>query len=363
MEEANHWTTIVKCNLCDEIPRTVPLYQCPLNHQYCIDCFVDLKRRYKGYQKNGATCVVCKVTGAFTQSKVNADFLNKIKTKPGIGRPYRYNANQIFNNGFNCNRLDLKDQKVQNGLNVTVEALFRLPTDEVRLLLSKKNGIVDRVVSKPSHVFEISQNTLIKTNSQRTLPQQSKVPIKCPHKPCKKVVATSTFVTHFKHEHPNIPKYNVERGKEICLPCDVSSIEHNSNYCIAVITVYEFNKIDIRNSQSSQSVIKTCSKFSQHIPINSFWLMVTGSPEKKPSQASALFWLFCPCEDHYRSTIELCSKSDSIAFSTYCEVHVTAHNLMYKDIAGELNCLMVSKASLGALLREGPELNLRITVH
>ncbi|KAG5888585.1 hypothetical protein JTB14_029881 [Gonioctena quinquepunctata] len=146
------------------------------------------------------------------------------------------------------------------------------------------------------------------------------------------MVATSAFVTHFKHEHPDITKYYVERGKELCIHCDMSLVEHNSHFCLAMITVYEINKIDVKKSKSTQSVIKTCGKFSQQVPINSFWLMVSGSTEKRPNQSCALYWLFSTSDDHYQSTIELSSKYDSLSFSTYCGIN-TSQKFEFNEIA------------------------------
>ncbi|XP_057652581.1 uncharacterized protein LOC130891704 [Diorhabda carinulata] len=350
--EVNHWRSIVRCNLCDEIPKTVPLYQCPLQHRYCVECFLNLRKKYRGYNKNEATCVVCKTTGIFTQTKVNLDFLNKIRTKPGIGRPYRYDLNQIVNN-----RLDYQRSELPKRLNVTLETLFRLPTKELKLLLGKKNATVSKESSARC------QNPATNSSYLKIDSQQSKTPIKCPHKPCKKIIATSTFITHFKHDHSDIPAYAIERNRELCVSLDVSIIEHNNHHCLAMITVYDRNNIDVEKSRSSVSVIKTCDKFNQYIPMNSFWLMATGSPERKRDLASVLIWLFCPCGDRYCCTIELCSKSDSMAFSTFCEVHATAHNLEFDDIAGKLHGLLICRASIAALLEEGPQLNLRITVH
>lgn len=349
----------MKCNLCGEIPRNAPLYHCPLQHQYCIDCYTDLKRRYRGYLKSGATCVICKISGVFTQSNINTHFLNKIKAKPGIGRPYRYNANQIVSGKGCTNNFSRIETKEQDRENITIEGLFQLPTEDLKRLLGRKNGYSTPFTTKEPQPLGI----IPKANSRNLPSHQSKIPIKCPHKFCKKVVAPSTFVTHFKHEHSTIPKYSVERGKELCIPCDVSIIEHYSNFCLAMITVYEFNKIDVKHSHSSQSVIKTCGKFSQQVPIDSFWLMVTGSSERKPNVSSAIYWMFCPSEERYQITIELCSKHDSISLSTFCEVHNSCQKLKFNDIASCLHCLLVSQASFGALLQEGPELNLRITIH
>ncbi|KAJ8928141.1 hypothetical protein NQ314_019321 [Rhamnusium bicolor] len=336
MEYSTHWATMVKCSLCGEIP----------------------ERNVKG----GSTCTICKTSGVFAQSKINTDFLNKIRTKPGIGRPYRYNTNSLFNKDYNYSRTH--NEVTLPPPQITIEGIFQLPSDEIRKLLSRKNDQLDStdiMESSDEHLENLQSN--ICTIQSSNISSQSKIPIKCPHNPCNKMVAVSSFVTHFKHEHADIPKYNIERGKELCIPCDISLIEHSTSYCIGMITVYEINKIDVKKSKSSQSVIKTCSKFCQQIPICSFWLMSTGSVEKQPFYSYALYWLFTTSEESYQSTIELSSKHDSITLSTYCGVNNSNKNENFDDIAENLNCLLISKASLGAVLKEGPEINLRITVH
>ncbi|KAG5888586.1 hypothetical protein JTB14_029882 [Gonioctena quinquepunctata] len=128
MEEVNHWATLVKCSLCGEIPECAPLYQCPLQHQYCSSCITNLKQKYRGYIKGGSTCVICKISGVFTQTRINKDFLNKIRAKPGIGRPCRYNATPCLNNEYNYSRTQKNNCISQtNGVNVTLEGLFQLP--------------------------------------------------------------------------------------------------------------------------------------------------------------------------------------------------------------------------------------------
>lgn len=176
------------------------------------------------------------------------------------------------------------------------------------------------------------------------------------------MVASSAFVTHFHHEHQDLPKYNTELGKELCMPFDVTSIEYDSRYCIAIIYVYEKNTIDINYSRSSRSVINTCTKFSGKIPVNTFWLMVSGSPKNDTSLAYACLWLFNATEEKYRCTIELSSRHDSTCFSTQCEISTIPHQNL-NDVVVNLNCLLLSRESLTNLLREGPSLNLRVTVH
>lgn len=320
-----------------------------------------------GHLKNGTTCVICKVSAIFVQSKISTDFLNKIKKKPGIGRSYRYNTNPLFDNGYNYCRSETNAASQTNSAGITIEGLFQLSKTELKKLFNKNVDLSGHFESEqfmePLDFVSGGKDFSQLISSRLGAPSQSRMPLKCPHKPCKKMVALSSFVTHFKHEHQDIPKYTIQRGKELWLPCNSSEIEHNSQYCLAMITVYENNRIDVQMSKSSQSVIKTCSKFTQQVPISSFWLMVSGSSEKNPNAAYALYWLLTTSEEHYQSTIELSSKNDAISFSTYCGVSNSPQNNTFNDIAENLSCLILSHASLGALLKEGPEINLRITIH
>ncbi|XP_018577702.1 uncharacterized protein LOC108916008 [Anoplophora glabripennis] len=365
MEYPAHWATMAKCSLCGVIPESAPLYQCPFQHQYCFNCISELRKNYRGNIKGGSTCTICKISGVFAQSKINTDFLNKIKNKPGIGRPYRYNTN-LINRGHNYSRAhEAAPTHHSPPPKITIERLFQLPSEEIRKILSRRNDSPRRTDSSTflEAAGERAGNVQPKIcTMQNGFLSMSKMPIKCPHNPCNKMVTLSSFVTHFKHEHADIPRYNIERGKELCIPCNVSIIEHDLSHCLAMITVYEINKIDVNKSKSSQSVIKTCSKFCQQVPINSFWLMVTGSAERRPHCSYAIYWLFTISDENYQSTIELSSKMDSVALSTFCGIN-TSKSDNFLNIAENLNCLIVTKASLDAILREGPEVNLRVTVH
>lgn len=242
----------------------------------------------------------------------------------------------------------------QTNGDITVESLFHLSKTELQKLF-KHNESLDYISSEVDYA-QVKDHRLKSS-------LQSRVPLRCPHKPCKRMVAISSFVTHFKHEHQDIPKYTIQRGKELWVSCDISEIEYNAEFCLAMITVYEINKIDVQMSKSSQSVIKTCSKFSQQVPLCPFWLMVSGSLERNPNVAYALYWLFTTSDEDYQCTIELSSKNDSVSFSTYCAVCNTPQNSSFSCVAENLKCLILSQASLGALLKEGPEINLRISIH
>ncbi|CAH2005937.1 unnamed protein product [Acanthoscelides obtectus] len=93
MDHTIHWATVAKCSLCGNIPECAPLFQCSLQHPYCYDCLADLKKRYKGSIKGGATCIICKRSGVFQPSpNINNHFLKKVKARPGIGRHCRYHT-------------------------------------------------------------------------------------------------------------------------------------------------------------------------------------------------------------------------------------------------------------------------------
>lgn len=301
------------------------------------------------------------MSAIFLQSKITTDFLNKIKRKPGIGRPYRYNSNPLFNL---CRYEKTNIASQTNCNDVTVESLFHLSKTELRKLFNRNRDLNQ---FEPEQFIEpidyVSSERDYAQPSYRLGVTQSRMPMKCPHHPCKRMVAVSSFVSHFKHEHQHIARYNIQRGKELWMPCDVSDIQYNSQICLAMITAYEINKIDVQMSKSSLSVIKTCSKFSQQVPLCSFWVMVSGSPVKNPNVAYALYWLFTTSEEEYRCTLELSSKNDTISFSTYCGVSSSSQIKNFDDVAQNLGCLILSHASLGALLKEGPEVNLRITIH
>lgn len=250
---------------------------------------------------------------------------------------------------------------------MTVESLFHLPKTELEKLFNRNRHLSSQFeidqFTEPFNQISCERDYTQPNRSRLAVPSQSRMPIKCPHKPCEKMVAISSFVTHFKHEHQDLPKYNIQRGKELWIPCDISEIEYNSQFCKAMITVYEINKIDVQMSKSSQSVIKTCSKFSQQVPACSFCLMVSGSQERNSNIAYALYWLFCTSDQDYQCTIELSSKYDSLSYSTYCGINNSPQKYTFNGIAENLSCLVLSHASLEALLREGPEVNLRITIH
>lgn len=194
-------------------------------------------------------------------------------------------------------------------------------------------------------------------------PSSTKRPFRCPHKPCHKTVAVAQFVNHFKSEHKDVPHYPVERDRELLLSCNVTHIEYNFHFCLAMITVYEVNRVDYLKKGSSESVIRTCSKFCQKIPIGTFWLMVSAFSEPHSTTVhQCLFWLFTNSEEVHKCTIELASAEDTVSLSTYCRVSRVLDN-DFANIKRKLQGLIVTKSSLKSLLREGELLNVRIIIH
>lgn len=211
------------------------------------------------------------------------------------------------------------------------------------------------------------------TRSQVVLPPIQK-PMQCPHKTCGKMVTSSAFVNHFKRDHGDVPKIKVGRGEDLIINFDASWIEHKIDHCIAMITVYEVNKIEVTQSRSSQSVIETCQRFNRKLPIDTFWLMVSGllisTNNHSPPDlcAYSAIWMFTSSENHYRCTIELASKSDRSSISTFCNIQKCSN--YYKNagnaftfLSENMNCMLFCESTIIGLLNDGPELNLRIVIH
>lgn len=191
---------------------------------------------------------------------------------------------------------------------------------------------------------------------------QSKKPLRCPHDPCGKTVAVSSFLTHFRHEHPQIQRYNVDRGKQLVIPCDASMIEHNVTFCIALIAVYDTTSIK-PSPKANSNLTNACNKLSTKVPFNTFWLLVSGSAEEKASSAYAMYWLFtCNCQS-YSCTLEMASANDSTSSSCFCNVNGAQDSQKIEDVAHRLNCLYLTKGTLCALLEDGPDVRLGVTIH
>lgn len=289
------------------------------------------------------------------------DCFNRTRSKPGIGRPYRYNTNTLPITKYNYSK------NYQDFYTPSTSAINNEDEDvfETLIGMSKEKFYQSQAIYKqnPHHLFPEKKTRSRSPKSKFSLPPlTSKRPFRCPHKPCHKTVALAQFVNHFKSEHKDIPTCAVERGKELLLPCDVSLIEYNVHFCLAMITVYEINRVDYLKAGGSQSIVRTCNKFCQKIPINTFWLMVTGSYEKRPNSAYCIFWLFTNSDESYKCTIELGSRNDSVSLSTYCAV-TNAVDKDFLNVKNKLHGLIVTKSSLRFILKEGALLNLRVIVH
>lgn len=333
-----HWITMCICSLCEETPQSVPMFECPLQHPYCEDCFNSLKTSYRGSIPGGCTCIVCNVSGKFQKMRVSANFLNKLKYKPPvIQSPFHYN-NVMSTDAEEDGSVDMK---------VTVEKLFNLPKNKVDQLLNNKP-----LDSEDEETF-MDQPT-------PSLPVLK--PFRCPDDKCGKWLAPSSFVNHFNCEHNDVPKYSIERDKELKITCDVENIEYNTSRCLGLITVYEINKIDVNKSRSSKTVIKTCNKFSQKIPLNTFYLMESAFGLINDAYIS--YWLFNSTKESYPCTIELTSAFDLRSVASFFHINPLNHCDNYiKAIQESPNGLILCRQSIIGLLEEGTNLNLRITVH
>lgn len=325
--------------------------------------------------------------------KKGEDFLKKLRVKPGIGRPYRYKINHTTDPVITCPTETDKPPEAP----VTVEQLFCLPREELSMLFAEQtkqkirnaaypippknskiisNAASEVIIPKRSGHKDLSKgenpstsSTWLTKSSQKTLNSQScysfaqsKKPLRCPHDPCKKTVAVSSFLNHFKHEHPQIRRYNVDRGMQLVIPCDASHVEHNVTFCVAMITVYDVNNIKL-SPKALPNVANVYNKLSSKVPLNTFWLLVSGSQEERFSFAYALYWLFTNNDNNYTCTLEMASENDTVSFSTFCGVNGTNDSQEIPDVAQRLNCLYLTKGSMLALLEDGPELKLGITIH
>ncbi|KAL1492115.1 hypothetical protein ABEB36_012605 [Hypothenemus hampei] len=336
------WKLSSMCAVCCRALDRLPVFHCSQNHPCCQHCFKDFKMS-KG-NESLMNCPLCKNI-SYEQTKI----------KPGIGRPYRYNMNMLPATKYHCSKnyqdcyANPSTQSTSAINNEDEEKVF-----EMLIGISKRKFYQNQSTDKKSN--------RVSTKSKFTLPpSSSKRPFQCPHKPCHKTVAIAQLVNHFKSEHKDVLNFSMERGKELLIPCDVTLIEHNFSFCLAMITIYEINRIDFLKRGSSESIVRTCNKFCQKVPISTFWLMVSGSSDRKSTSAYCLFWLFTNSEDLHKCTLELSSKEDSISLSSFCEVS----KVLEKDfgIFKKLQGLIVTRSSLRALLRDGISLNLRVTVH
>lgn len=226
------------------------------------------------------------------------------------------------------------------------------------------NGkIQNDIISLSNTSFWLSKNT--KNNTiyvSQSFQQESKKPVKCPHDPCKKYVAISSFLNHFKHEHGDIPRYSIDRGKQLVIPCDASVIEHNLTLCVGIITVYDVAKLEA-GSKAPHGLVNTCNKLKTRVPLDTFWLLVSGSPQEHPYSSYVLYWLFVCNANPYHCTLEMASADDRTSASIFCGINGSGDSQEIEDVAKSLNCLYLTRGSMMAILEDGPEIRLGVTIH
>ncbi|XP_022917759.1 uncharacterized protein [Onthophagus taurus] len=386
LTKSEHWLTLMCCSQCKQTPDESPIYICSLGHSLCLNCFKNLT--HHGVPK----CSTCKST-KFTAKMVSSDFLKKLKTRPGIGRPYRYgkvDQNQASSKNFSFSQDNMKT----NDETVTIEKLFQMSTHELQRFFDETSrrrtklttlhagANKSRMPPKPltnntSCVWSSHYSNLLKDESvpgtssdlnriQSFTSLQSRKPLRCPHNPCGKIIAMSSFQLHFKHEHTDIPKTSMDRGKTLTINLKSTNFEYNRTICINMVTIREENELStITNPNGFNANI--ARKFPEKVVVGTYWLMMSGSRETKRTHAYMLFWLFTnetkEQSTNVNCTIEIASEHDEMAYSTFCSINILPDDLSANAIAKGLNCLYVTYGGIETLLSYGPNLLLRLTVH
>lgn len=169
---------------------------------------------------------------------------------------------------------------------------------------------------------------------------------------------------HFKHDHRTIPNYRVTKNQQLHLSFDVSLVEYDRTFCMAIIHFCESNTIDVTRSRSSQSVINTCKMLSREVPSNNFWLIMSGSQSHYRNLSTfAIFWLYCNEPQKYWCTMELSSKHDGTSISSFCKTVNLHEGGNIDHIVKSMNCLYITRGTFFAMLQDDDKVNLRITVH
>lgn len=133
-------------------------------------------------------------------------------------------------------------------------------------------------------------------------------------------------------------------------------------FCIGLITVYDVTKIEA-GARASHGVANTCKKLKNRVPMDTFWLMVSGSQHEHQYSAYVVYWLFVCNNTPYTCTMDLMSARDSVSFSVFSGVNGSGDSQEIEDVANRLNCLFLTKGSVLAALEDGPEIRLGITIH
>lgn len=321
-------------------------------------------------------CLKC-LSEKFKSLHVSTSFLRKLKVKPGIGRSLRYKVKKTIS------KPAIPPLINEDSSNVTLEQIFQLNREQIKSLFDQnidekkcefipyrgckfekmllKSEDRDQEVRKNDNVEDCREwlkksSTLSLRKNTSISSLYSRKPLNCPHDPCKKIIAISSFYSHFKYDHPEITRYAIERGKDLCLPLDISKVEHNKTICFGLITVYDKFK-------RKQSIPNMQKLTNQRIPVDTFWIMLSGSPEETPSHAYMLVWLFTNNDEYYNCTIEISSKKDIVCYSTFCGVNDMHDSQNIVEIAQRLNCLYLSYGSMKNLLQYGSDIQLRIAIH
>lgn len=323
-------------------------------------------------------CTKCQST-KFKAKNVSADFLKKLKIKPGIGRPRRYPQPL---HSRSPSPIPSEQGTINKDETITMEKLFQLPSERLqeifeeasRRKLAQKEGVSTCRRCKPAektHNWNInamdSCDWLVKKKSpmrevNSSTSMCSRKPLNCPHKPCNKIIAMSSFHTHFKHEHTDIPRYSVDRGKELEIQLNTEAFEFNTTFCLGMVTIYEVSKINMcRNAQNTAASV--ARKFAQRLPLDTFWIMVSGSSESRKSHAYMLFWLFTNNDQFYNCTMEVASQKEKMCYSTFCSVNSMYDSHEVKDVAQRLNCLYITYGAMESILSYGPKPKFRLTLH
>ncbi|KAF7285732.1 uncharacterized protein LOC143190945 [Rhynchophorus ferrugineus] len=316
------WNVKEECAICGLIEAHSLVYSCPKYHKICEYCYKELSFIAQA-KKRPVFCALCKTNGLLLEYKLHSS----------SNRPH----------------------EIEEQIEEDEDKIF-----EARIGMSKEKFYQQQQLFQKE--CRSKKNIKSGEKSKVNLPLPSKRPLKCPHHLCRKTVAVAQFVNHFRLEHNDVEIISAEKGKEVVLFFNVTRIVHGQHICLSMLTVYEVNQIDLQTF-SSVSVAKTFNKFSQKVPVDTFWLMVTGSKETKTNMSYCVFWLFTNSDDIHHCTLELGSQRDSMSLSTVCAVSSAIDSKDFSSVLRNLRCLLVTKVTLKAMLREGILLNLRVTVH
>lgn len=270
---------------------------------------------------------------------------------------------------------------------MTLEKLFHLSPPQLDVIFGqnmkhkikslKQSYLSSSMESKPliytqSREMEVneilSQDSRIwLTNSKMSVSNQStksKKPLHCPHDPCHKLIASSLFYTHFIHDHKEIPKFKLFRKKEFQMIVDPLTIEYGRTMCLGMITLYNNNKtVNFNLTHDHKGIKNVLSRFNKDIPIGTCWVMVSGSQIEVRQFAYVLYWVMTDLDESNRCTIELSSNKDLVSYSTYCGMNHFQIRREISEVMEGLNCLYLHQSAVEHMLKYGPKLNLRITIH